>query len=91
MTEYSPTGKAKGLPVLGPLQVTSAIVYSRVSTDTQEQHGTSLDTQERECSEHAQGVGWQTIACIRDVASGYTLDRPGIECEASYAMAEPTW
>jgi len=79
MNEFSPGGKANGLPVLGPLQVTRAIVYSRVSTDAQERDGTSLDTQERECLAHARGVGWQVIECIRDTASGSTLDRPGIE------------
>ena len=70
MNEYSPNGKANGLPVLRPLQVTRAIVYSRVSTDAQERDGTSLDTQERECLEHARGVGWQVIERIRDAASG---------------------
>ena len=54
------------------------IVYSRVSTDAQERDGTSLDTQERACIEYAQAKGWQVVECIRDAASGYSLERPGI-------------
>ncbi|MQA00412.1 MAG: hypothetical protein GEU80_13975 [Dehalococcoidia bacterium] len=56
-----------------------AIIYSRVSTDAQERDGTSLDTQERACLELAEGRGWTVVARIRDSASGYHLDRTGIE------------
>ena len=55
------------------------IVYSRVSTDAQERDGTSLDTQEQACSEYARAGGCEIVEGIRDTASGYTLDRPGIE------------
>ena len=56
-----------------------AIVYSRVSTDAQERDGTSLDTQERACLDFARQQGWRVAEAIRDTASGYTLDRPGME------------
>ena len=56
-----------------------AIVYARVSTDAQEREGTSLETQERECIEYAEAAGWAVTRIIRDVASGASLDRPGIE------------
>lgn len=56
-----------------------AVIYSRVSTDAQERDGTSLDTQERACLEHAQANDWRVAECVRDTASGFTLDRPGIE------------
>ena len=56
-----------------------ALVYSRVSTDAQEQDGTSLVTQERECVEYAQAKGWTAVECIKDTASGSNLDRPAIE------------
>jgi site-specific DNA recombinase len=56
-----------------------ALIYSRVSTDAQERDGTSLDTQERACVELALAAGWQVVECIRDAASGYTLERQGIE------------
>ncbi|MGE4056979.1 MAG: recombinase family protein [Vicinamibacterales bacterium] len=56
-----------------------AILYSRVSTDAQERDGTSLDTQERACTEFARAQGWQVVESVRDAASGFSLDRPGIE------------
>jgi site-specific DNA recombinase len=56
-----------------------AIVYSRVSTDAQERDGTSLDTQERACLGFARQQGWRVVEVIRDAASGYSLDRPGME------------
>lgn len=54
------------------------VIYSRVSTDAQEQDGTSLETQERASLGFAQERGWAVIETIRDTASGYSLDRPGI-------------
>jgi site-specific DNA recombinase len=56
-----------------------AVVYSRVSTDAQERDGTSLDTQERASQEYVASNAWITMEAIRDTASGYSLDRPGIE------------
>src|SRR5918998_2078884 len=56
-----------------------AIVYARVSTDAQEREGTSLDTQERACLQFAREQGWRVVEAIRDAASGFSLDRPGIE------------
>ena len=56
-----------------------AVVYSRVSTDAQEKDGTSLDTQGRACVEQVDANVWTLKECLRDTASGFTLDRPGIE------------
>lgn len=56
-----------------------AVVYSRVSTDAQERDGTSLETQERGGVERAQSRGWSVAERIRDTASGFSLERPGIE------------
>ena len=56
-----------------------ALVYSRVSTDAQERDGTSLDTQERACVEYVESQGMLVVERLTDTASGYTLDRPGIE------------
>ena len=56
-----------------------AIVYARVSIDAQERDGTSLDTQERACLQFAAEQSWHTVEVIRDAASGFSLDRPGIE------------
>jgi site-specific DNA recombinase len=55
-----------------------AIVYSRVSTDPQERHGTSLETKERACLTWAEAEGWTDVEQIRDSASGFSLDRPGL-------------
>lgn len=56
-----------------------AITYARVSTDAQERDGTSLDTQERACLGFARQQGWLVIESVRDAASGFSLDRDGIE------------
>ena len=56
-----------------------AIVYCRVSTDAQERDGTSLDTQEQACLEYTRDSGRRLLECLRDIASGFTLDRPGID------------
>ncbi len=56
-----------------------AIVYCRVSTDAQERDGTSLDTQETACAGQVHGYNWKLLECIQDTASGFSLDRPGIE------------
>ena len=56
-----------------------AIIYSRVSTDAQERDGTSLESQEAACVEHARVNGWYVVDCVRDTASGYSLERPGME------------
>src|SRR6266536_2241944 len=58
---------------------TRAITYARVSTDAQERDGTSLDTQERACLDFACEQGWHVVESVRDAASGFSLDRPGIE------------
>src|SRR5688572_336381 len=55
------------------------LIYSRVSTDAQERDGTSLDTQERAGLELAAANGWQVVRCVRDAASGFTLERGGIQ------------
>ncbi len=58
--------------------MTRAAVYIRVSTETQEREGTSLDTQERACVAHAELQGCEVVRIARDTASGATLDRPGM-------------
>jgi site-specific DNA recombinase len=50
-----------------------------VSTDAQERDGTSLETQERACREFAGKAGWPVIECFQDTASGFTLERTGIQ------------
>ena len=62
----------------GSPMATRCIIYSRVSTDTQERDGTSLETQERACAEYAEVQSWTIVGTLRDTASGFTLGRPGI-------------
>lgn len=53
------------------------LVYCRVSTTGQEEHGTSLDSQERECVAHATALGYTIGRITREVYSGAELwDRP---------------
>ena len=63
------------------------VVYSRVSTDAQEREGTSLDTQERACLEYAAAQGWTVVERVSDTASGFTLDRLGIDRVRELARA----
>ena len=56
-----------------------ALVYCRVSTDAQERDGTSLDTQEQAAIEAARRSGYSVTETVRDTASGFTLERSGIE------------
>jgi site-specific DNA recombinase len=54
-----------------------AIIYCRVSTRGQEEHGTSLDSQERECVAHAATLGYTVGRITHEVYSGAELwDRP---------------
>ena len=55
-----------------------AIIYSRVSTETQKRDGTSLDTQERAGAEYAADQGWEVVRRIRDTDSGALLEREGL-------------
>ena len=56
-----------------------AVIYVRVSTDSQERDGTSLETQQRACEEHARAAEWDVVETIPDVASGYNLERSGLD------------
>jgi site-specific DNA recombinase len=54
-------------------------IYARVSTDAQERDGTSLDSQIDACESFAAAAGWTVFYRIRDAASGFVLERPGLE------------
>jgi DNA invertase Pin-like site-specific DNA recombinase len=55
----------------------NAIIYCRVSTEKTAQE-TSLERQEEELAAAAKQWGFQIDAIIRDKASGYDLNRPGV-------------
>ena len=52
--------------------------YSRVSTDLQEQDGTSLLTQAAACRDYAEKHGHIIVTEESDTASGFDMDRPGL-------------
>ncbi|MDQ0214667.1 DNA invertase Pin-like site-specific DNA recombinase [Oikeobacillus pervagus] len=54
-----------------------AIIYCRVSTTKQSQE-TSLERQEEELQQLAKSKNYQIEEVIKDQASGYDLDRPGV-------------
>ncbi len=77
-----PAGKGRS-PLRELLEVRTAVlrvaIYVRVSTDAQERDGTSLDSQAEACSSFAATRGWTVTATIRDAASGFLLERRGLE------------
>ncbi len=53
-------------------------IYIRVSTDIQDERGTSLPTQEERCRAYAQSKGWKVAKVYSDVESAKDLNRPGL-------------
>ena len=53
-----------------------AVIYCRVSTDSQETEGTSLQTQLEACTTYCQSKGYNIAYQFSEVCSGLTLDRP---------------
>ncbi len=78
MAEERPTGAVTHEGVVDRIMVARCIIYSRVSTDAQERDGTSLVTQELACRDYARSNGWTVVEEVRDAASGFTLERPGM-------------
>jgi site-specific DNA recombinase len=56
-----------------------AVIYCRVSTTRQEEEGTSLESQERECREFCGREGLRVAAVFKDTSSGANMDRAGLE------------
>ncbi|HEX8264728.1 MAG TPA: recombinase family protein [Pyrinomonadaceae bacterium] len=55
----------------------AALIYCRVSTEKQEQEGTSLDSQADACIEYAKQNGYQIAEVVKETFSGaYLFDRP---------------
>jgi len=53
-----------------------AAIYVRVSTDRQEQDGTSLDSQEASCRDYCDQQGFTVAEVYREATSGGTMERP---------------
>jgi site-specific DNA recombinase len=59
--------------------MTTAAIYVRVSTDRQDQEGTSLETQEAACRAYAAEHGWTVVGVWRDAYTGTEYrNRPGL-------------
>ena len=56
-----------------------AAIYCRVSTDRQEEEGTSLDTQRDRARQYCAQHGYQAAAEFREVYSGFELRRPELD------------
>jgi len=54
----------------------TAGIYCRVSTDSQEAEGTSLQTQLEACLKYCQDNGYEVAYQFSETYSGLTLDRP---------------
>ena len=58
----------------------NAIIYCRVSTQEQAEHGYSLDAQEKLCSKYAQDNGFRIVGVFRDEGkTGTSLNRPALK------------
>ena len=53
-----------------------AVIYCRVSTEGQEQDGTSLQTQKEACLRYCQSKGYEIAIQYNEAYSGLSLERP---------------
>src|SRR5215212_3274448 len=63
----------------GATSITTALVYTRVSSEEQAREGVSLDAQLTECRRYAAQHGWILGAEFQDVLSGKRDDRPAYQ------------
>jgi len=57
----------------------TAVIYTRVSTNKQEEDGTSLTTQDERCRAYAADRGWQVSGIYSDTSTGAQYrERPGL-------------
>ena len=63
------------------MPILKAVLYTRVSTGQQAEHGTGLEVQESACLRKAQELGAQVVDIISDegVSGAFYLSRPGIQ------------
>jgi site-specific DNA recombinase len=62
-----------------PMAITTALVYTRVSSEEQAREGVSLDAQLTECRRYAAQHGWMLGQEFQDVLSGKRDDRPAYQ------------
>ena len=61
------------------MPATTALIYTRVSTDDQASHGLSLDAQVNACRQYVVSHGWMLGREYTDVLSGRKDDRPAYQ------------
>src|SRR4030065_736392 len=54
----------------------NAVIYCRVSTEGQEQDGTSLKTQLEACRKYCNNKGYEIVCQYNEAWSGLSLERP---------------
>ena len=57
----------------------NTVIYCRVSSDSQEREGTSLNTQLENCLTYCQGKGYSVSYCFNEAYSGLSLERPELD------------
>src|SRR5215217_8460252 len=62
-----------------PMAITTALAYTRVSSEEQARDGVSLDAQLTECRRYAAQHGWVLGTELQDVLSGKRDDRPAYQ------------
>ena len=65
--------------VEGSKEMKTAAIYCRVSTDNQEQEGTSLQTQLENCLSYCQDRGYDVAYRFSEAYSGLSLERPKLD------------
>ena len=72
----------------GDKETMKTAIYCRVSTDTQEREGTSLQTQLEACREYCQGKGYDVSYRFSEAYSGLSLERPELDKLRELVRAE---
>lgn len=68
-----------GMPTGSLRRIRRAIIYARVSTEEQAEHGYSLQTQLEACRRYAEEHGLEVAIELQDDMSGAILARPGLD------------
>ena len=68
-----------------------AVIYSRVSSQSQEKEGHGLESQETRCRQYAAAKGYEVVAVFPDTISGggNFMQRPVMVALLSFLDAQP--
>ncbi len=68
--------------------ITSAVIYCRVSSKAQTKRGDGLNSQETRCKQYAQYKGYDVLKVFTDDVTGTRADRPGLQAMLSYLQSD---